>query len=108
MQQSKIATPLMLVAALLLAAFGISQFGGVSFTAEEHDEEHGEEGDERDLSALPPELRARIAAEYDGRIVEVERERENGREVYEIKIVDADGRKREVLVDPQSGELSEE
>jgi uncharacterized membrane protein YkoI len=43
-------------------------------------------------------LRA-VSAEVAGDVVEVELEREHGTWVYEITVIDADGRRREVLVD---------
>ena len=39
------------------------------------------------------------------RILEVELERENGRLVYEVEVIDEQGRVRELLFDARSGEL---
>lgn len=44
---------------------------------------------------------------HAGRILEVELEREDGRYVYEIEILLADGRKRELEIDAATGEVLE-
>ncbi|UCE89914.1 MAG: PepSY domain-containing protein, partial [Pseudomonadota bacterium] len=44
-------------------------------------------------------------ARYRGRVLEVELEREAGRHVYEIEIVDEQGVVRELYLDASSGEL---
>ena len=100
----------MTLSAVLLAGFGFSQFSGVGLGMGEGDEhEHGEAHGERygDGSPMAGDgpLRQKIAAEYGGRVTEVEREYEAGRLVYEVKLVDAEGRRRELLVDPTSGNL---
>jgi uncharacterized membrane protein YkoI len=45
------------------------------------------------------EVMARLAGKLPGRVVGVEIEREDGRFVYEFKVIDARGRRREVYVD---------
>lgn len=99
--------------AVMLAGFGYWQFAGVSLARGESGEhEHESEAGERYESAAPiadrDALIQRIVAQYGGRVTDVERERERGRTVYEVKLVDADGRQRELLVDPESGKLLRE
>lgn len=100
MQQSKQAVLSMGLLAALLAGFGIWQFGGIGLGGGKS--EHGEV---HELDAEQRVRLERIAAEQGGRIVEIEREREDGREVYELKIIDANGKQRELLVDVSSGAL---
>lgn len=112
MQKSKGGILTMLVIAVLLAGLGYSQFGNVGlgdgeFEGEEH--EHGEERTERDRGQAAQgnaeAMLSGIAAERGWRIVERDRERENGRVVYELKLVDKDGERHKLVVDAQSGEV---
>lgn len=47
---------------------------------------------------------ANVEAEFPGRIIEVELERKRGRFVYEIEVLQADGRVLELLYDGRTGE----
>lgn len=55
--------------------------------------------------ALKPlaEILARVQAQHAGRVVDVELEKEDGRSWYEITLLQTDGRRVEVYVDPASG-----
>lgn len=104
-------TTMALVAALL-AGLGYWQFAGVGLTGGEYEgeeREHEAEHDRRpETRASTPELESvkeRLVAEYGGRVIEVEQENDSGRALYEVKLVDADGRRRKVLVDRQTGEV---
>ena len=48
---------------------------------------------------------ARIEGEFTGDVVEIELERKRGAWVYEIEIIDADGRVRDIDVDARTGEV---
>lgn len=104
MQQSKAAVVTMVLLAAGLAGFGAWQFGGVGLFAGEREEgghEHEERVFRRGGGAEGVEgLAGRIAAEYGGRVVEVEREHEDGREVLEVKIIDSEGTRRKLHLDP--------
>lgn len=49
------------------------------------------------------EIFERARARYPGRVLEAELDREHGRWVYELKVLDPAGRLREVHLDAQSG-----
>ncbi|WP_303979959.1 PepSY domain-containing protein [Dongia mobilis] len=48
---------------------------------------------------------ARIEENFTGDVVEIELERKRGAWVYEIEIIDADGRVRDIDVDARSGDV---
>lgn len=60
-----------------------------------------EEGRARPLAEILEAVRDRL----DGEVIGVEFEREDGRYVYEFKVVGADGRLREIEVDALSAEI---
>lgn len=60
-----------------------------------------ESGQQRPLSAILKQ----IEATHPGRVLEIERDREDGRTVYEIELLDARGRVIELTVDAASGEV---
>lgn len=64
----------------------------------------------REGRVLPlEELMARHSGRVAGRLLDLEVEREHGRIVYELEVMDEDGRVREIHLDAQSGEwLGEE
>ena len=51
------------------------------------------------------EILKRIRPQAPGRVLDTELEREDGRWIYEIKLLDAKGRLYEVEIDAHSGEL---
>jgi uncharacterized membrane protein YkoI len=51
------------------------------------------------------DILAMVKDRLDGKIIEVRFEREDGRYVYEIKVLNASGHLREVNVDAASGEI---
>ncbi len=56
--------------------------------------------------ALPlREVLARLGDGLGGRVVEIEFEREHGRWVYELKVIDAEGRLREIYVDARTARI---
>ncbi len=62
-----------------------------------------------DLGLVLPlaEVLARVKDRLPGRVVSVEIERKRDRFVYEFKVVDAGGRRREVYVDAASADILE-
>ena len=89
---------LLIVAALLTSP-------GVRADAHDHDRARAalERGEVRPVS----EVLATVTAEVPGDVVEVELEREQGRWVYELRVVAPDGRVLEVLVDGATASLIE-
>ncbi|WP_144187084.1 PepSY domain-containing protein [Elioraea rosea] len=62
-----------------------------------------ENGEIRPLSALLAEIEAR----YDGRVIETELERDDGRWIYEFKLLPPSGRIFELEVDAATGAVIE-
>jgi uncharacterized membrane protein YkoI len=100
--------------ALLLALALAGAAGGRALADDDDDDgkgRHGrdherarralEEGRARPLAEILEALRGRL----DGEVIGVEFDREDGRYVYEFKVVGADGRLREVYVDALSAEI---
>ncbi len=113
-EQRRGAVVTVVVLAVLLAGIGVWQFGNLGLGGgEEHESEDEHEYEEqytqRPEIALPSDDAAvmlePIASEENARIVEVEREREHGRDVYELKLSGPNGRVREIKVDADSGEV---
>jgi uncharacterized membrane protein YkoI len=48
---------------------------------------------------------ALIEAQVGGRVLEIELDDDDGRELYEVDILSSDGRVRELKVDPATGEI---
>ena len=91
----------MVALAVMLLSVGVWQFGTISLNSgEDHesfkDYEHEEYTARRKSDTQATDdvstLLSRVASEENGRIVEVEQEMERGRQLYEIKLVKADGR----------------
>jgi uncharacterized membrane protein YkoI len=62
--------------------------------------------DQNSATKLPLEdVVERALATYPGRLLEAEREQENGRQVYQLEIIDEDGRTLELDYDVFTGEL---
>ena len=113
-EQRKGAVVTVIVLAALLAGIGVWQFGNLSLgggEARESEDEHEYEERNKQYSetAMLTDdaslLLVRIASTENARIVEVEREREHGRDVYELKLAGPDGRVREIKVDAETGEV---
>jgi uncharacterized membrane protein YkoI len=51
------------------------------------------------------EIISRVEKEYNGRVIEIELERESYHDEYEIKLLDAQGEKWKIEIDAHSGEL---
>lgn len=112
MQQSKGGILSMLIVGALLAGFGFWQFGNVGLGGGEFEDEEHEYREDRAwrergeaVTGNAETLLSGIAAERGWRIVERDREREDGRVVYELKLVDEEGRRHKLVVDAQSGEV---
>jgi hypothetical protein len=105
MQQTKGAILTVALIAGGLAGLGAWQFGNVGLGSGhgEGDEEDGVAAVWQDAAIAP--VIERLVAEHGGRLVEVERERKDGRGVYELKLVAADGRREKLHVDAATGEL---
>ena len=90
--------------ALLL---GLALAGAIGGLAQADDRDHErarralEEGRARPLAEILEAVRGRL----DGEVIGVEFDREDGRYVYEFKVVGSDGRLREVYVDALSAEI---
>lgn len=110
MQTAKGGILTIVLMAALLAGFGIWQFGGAgiggSESGERETEEHGHVRSPEPGSGNSDatRLKADILARYGGTILEVEREWEQGREVWEVKLVDGNGQRRKLLVDADGRE----
>ncbi len=92
------------VMALALAAFaGMSVVVADSDSELDHERARGayERGEVRSLSEIMDQVRAQV----DGEIVEAEFEREHGRWIYELKIIERSGRLLELYVDAETAEI---
>jgi len=99
----------MLLASAFLIAGGRIAYGGDDGD-DDHDHDHEDhdrafralrEGEARPLA----DILEKVEEQFGGDVVGIEFERENGRYVYELKIVAADGRLREVYVDAMTAEI---
>jgi hypothetical protein len=107
MQGTKGGLVTMVLLAAALSGFGYWQFGtlavGIGEHGEHEHEAHDYAGGERSVGS--GDLAAKVLAKYGGSILEVERENEYGRRVFEVKLLDRDGRKRKLLLDAEGREL---
>jgi uncharacterized membrane protein YkoI len=100
-------TALSLALALTGAAGGLAWADDRDDDKDRHDRDHErarralEEGRARPLAEILEAVRGRL----DGEVIGVEFDREDGRYVYEFKVVGSDGRLREVYVDALSAEI---
>jgi uncharacterized membrane protein YkoI len=91
----------------LLLAAGWSTTQGAPHEWEDDDHSHdrarraAERGEILNLS----EVYTRVAAQVPGRVLEAELEREYGRWVYELKILDPRGRLQEIELDARTGAI---
>ncbi len=97
-----------LVIALTLSLGLALAAGGPARADDDGDDDHDVARRAREAGDVLPlaNLRDRVAAELGGRIVGVEFEREDGRYVYEFKLLMPDGRLREVEVDARTGDVT--
>jgi uncharacterized membrane protein YkoI len=94
---------LLLAVAMLLVGSGASLADDRRDDDDDHDEAHRalEEG-----RVLPlAEILALVADELGGEVIGVELESEDGRYIYEFKVVTPSGRLREVYVDALTAEI---
>lgn len=91
--------------ALLAAALGgaVIVFAGSNFASSDHEEAKRlrEAGDILPLDGIVERARK----EHDGRLLESELEREHGRYVYEVEMLDKEGVVWELKYDAKTGEL---
>ena len=71
------------------------------------DDDHEEAWRLREAGTIMPleQLLERVRADHPGRVIGVELEHEDGRRVYEIELLDEEGRVRELLFDAADGEF---
>lgn len=99
--------PVMLLAALLAATPALADppggHGGYGYPRRDHDAARAAlaSGEIRPIG----DILAAVAASVPGDLVAVELEREHGRWVYEVKVIDPDGRRREVYIDAATTDL---
>ncbi|QKT02815.1 PepSY domain-containing protein [Ectothiorhodospiraceae bacterium 2226] len=87
----------------LVGGFGL---GFLAATALGRAASRGYDMDLRPGEPLPLERIAALARAYrPGRLLEVELEHEDGREVYEVELIDAEGVEWELTFDAYTGEL---
>jgi uncharacterized membrane protein YkoI len=97
-----------LLTGALVAQLGLS---GVRADSEEHGEYEEEDHDAARAAvqrgeAMPlAKVIAAISAELPGEIVEIEFEREHGRWIYELKVIDQTGRLHEIYVDAATARI---
>ncbi|MEJ1158356.1 PepSY domain-containing protein [Prosthecomicrobium sp. N25] len=90
--------------ALLALLIGVA--GPAAAAAERHaDHETARRAVERGEAKPLAEILPAVAAQAGGEIVGVEFEREDGRWVYEIRVLDPVGRRREIYVDARDGRI---
>lgn len=99
---------------LLLAALGLVLTGGPASDARAGDDEDDDEDNRRMAARLAreageimglAELMARVERRYVGRIVKVELDREDGRWVYQFRLLPPDGRMFKVELFAADGTL---
>jgi uncharacterized membrane protein YkoI len=90
---------------LLLPVLALGLAQAVPVRADDDDHEHArravERGEAKPLAEILPLVHDRLG----GEIVGVEFEREDGIWVYEFKVIDASGRKREIYVNALTGSV---
>ncbi len=97
---------LVLALALLVGAWLLAREQWQVYHRVTIDDTHPTLADEPRSGPLPlNELLARLTLPADTRIVEIEQEPEHGAFVYEIEVLEPDGRVRELLVDARSGRI---
>lgn len=89
----------------VLAAVGAAAPGHAQDRRRGHDFEAAREAVESGEALPLAEILARVGGRLPGEIVAVEIERQGGTWVYEFKVVDAAGRRREIHVDARTGEI---
>lgn len=96
MAPGSITSRLLLVAVLALAAVPAAADG---------DHDRARRAVERGEALPLREVLARLGDGLPGRVVEIEFDREDGRWVYELKVIDAAGRLLEVYVDARTARI---
>lgn len=97
---------------MLLASAFLIAGGRIAYGGDDGDDDHDHEDHDRAFRALREgearplaDILEKVEEQFGGDVVGIEFERENGRYVYELKIVAADGRLREVYVDAMTAEI---
>lgn len=88
---------------LLVASLAIAASTAAERPARDHEQARSavDAGDHLPLS----EILRRIEKLHPGRVLEIERDREDGRALYEIELLDGNGRVIELIVDAATGEI---
>lgn len=87
---------------ILLAALSLASAGAAADVDHETARQLREQGEIVPLESILERVRSRYAG---GTLLEVELEREKGALVYEVELLDASGRVREMLLDARTGEF---
>jgi uncharacterized membrane protein YkoI len=93
--------------ALLLASAALLSGAALASAEDDIDDDHNEarraveQGRARPLA----EILSRIQPRLGGKVIGVELEREHERYIYELKVVTAGGKLREIYVDATTGEM---
>lgn len=90
------------IEALVLVAFLLSPAG-----AAPDDQDHDEAWEARETGEILPlsEILERVQGEFDGKLLEVDLEKEDGRLVYEIELLTPQGNVIEATLDGRTGKL---
>lgn len=98
--------PLLAAGTLLLAAV-LAMAPAPVLRAEDDDEDHETARKALEQGEILPlgQVLALIERDFQGDVVEIELERKTGNWIYDIEIIDADGRVREVEIDAKSGDV---
>lgn len=93
---TKVRISIMAFATLLLAIAGAAVASG-----------HDEAKSLRDAGQIMSleDVLSGVREEHNGRVLEAELERERGQYVYEVELLDRDGRVRKLVYDAENGEL---
>jgi uncharacterized membrane protein YkoI len=95
-----------LALALLLAAGSAGAYAGHhDWADEDHSYDRARRARERGEILALDEIYARAVAAVPGRVLEAELEHEHGHWIYELKVLDAQGRLRELDLDARTGRL---
>jgi uncharacterized membrane protein YkoI len=91
--------------ALIVTTLVAALLGGAAFASERT--RHNEVLQLRESGQIMPmeEIMARAREAQPGHLIEVELEREDGRYIYELKILDAEGRVHELEMDAATAEV---
>jgi len=90
-----------IISAALIAVLGASSIA----YADEEDQERARHAVESGQAMPLSKVLNAVSAKVEGEVVGIEIDRENGRYVYEIKVITPSGQLREMLVDALTAEI---